>query len=165
MLIMADSIQFSILGLDSLLGKLESVKYDVKKRGGRAALRKAAALVADQARQNALAVNDPATGRAIADNVALRWNGRVFKRSGDLAFRVGVLKGAVLPKDASEADKAANAPTPHWRLIEFGTSKMPAKPMLRPALADNINKATDTFVREYEKSIDRAIKRAAKKAS
>lgn len=161
---MADSVQFSITGLGSLRGKLESLTYDVKRRGGRAALRKAAMVVVEEAKANALKVNDPETAQVIANNVALRWNGRLNKRTGDLGFRVGVLNGAILPKASSESSKADDAPTPHWRLIEFGTSKMPAKPMLRPALSNKINEVTNTFVSEYEKSIDRAIKRAAKKS-
>lgn len=162
---MADTVEFSILGLDSLLGKLEAVSYDVKRKGGRAALRKAAQLVAGKAKEGALRVDDSATGRSIADNIALRWNGRLFKRTGDLGFRIGVLHGAVLPAQGDQVDKAQNAPTPHWRLLEFGTERMRAQPFMRTALEQNIVAATDTFVREYEKSVDRAIKRAAKKAA
>lgn len=159
---MVDSINFSIVGLDSLLAKLQSVKDDVKKRGGRSSLRKAAMLVVNQAKQNAMQLDDAETGRSIADNVALRWDGRRFKRTGDLGFRVGILHGAVLNKGG---DKSKNAPTPHWRLLEFGTEKMRAQPFFRRALADSISEVTNTFVTEYEKAIDRAIKRAAKAAS
>lgn len=162
---MADGVEFSITGLDSLLGKLEAVTYDLKRKGGRSALRRAAQLVADKAKEGAEKLDDSATGRSIAKNIALRWNGRLFKQSGDLAFRVGVLHGAVLPKGGSSPDLSANAPTPHWRLLEFGTEKMRATPFMRKALADNISVATDAFVTEYEKAIDRAIKRAAKKAA
>ena len=159
---MTDGIQFSIVGRDELFAKFESITYDLKKKGGRAALRKAAMVVVNQAKQNALNVDDPETGRSIAENVALRWNGRLFKRTGDLGFRVGILHGAALKKGG---DKSANAPTPHWRLLEFGTLKMRAKPFFRRALSDNIDRATDTFLNEYEKAIDRALKRAAKKAA
>lgn len=156
---MADNIEFSLVGIDSLIGKLESISYDMKRKGGRSALRKAAQFVADKAKEGAKAIDDPETGRAIADNIALRWNGRLFKVSGDLGFRVGVLHGAVL-KNGGET--AANSPTPHWRLIEFGTVNMRAQPFLRKALADNINEATNIFLIEYEKAVDRAIRRAAK---
>lgn len=162
---MADTVEFSILGLDSLLGKLDAVAYDVKRKGGRSALRKAAQLVANKAKEGARRVDDSATGRSIADNVALRWNGRLFKRTGDLGFRIGVLHGAVLPKDGDQVDKGQSAPTPHWRLLEFGTERMRAQPFMRPALEQNISAATDTFVTECEKAIDRAVKRAAKKAA
>lgn len=161
---MADTIEFSILGLDSLLGKLESISYDVKRKGGRAALRKAAQLVANNAKQGAQRVDDATTGRRIADNIALRWNGRLFKRTGDLGFRIGVLHGAVIMNEGNP-DEGAKGPTPHWRLLEFGTEKMRAQPFMRSALADHISEATNTFVIEYEKAIDRAIKRAQKKAA
>ncbi|HGY9636451.1 TPA: HK97-gp10 family putative phage morphogenesis protein [Pseudomonas putida] len=159
---MADGVDFSILGLDSLLGKLSEVSVDVRHKGGRAALRKAAQVVVQKAKAGAERIDDKATGRSISDNIALRWNGRLFKRTGDLGFRIGVLHGAVL-KDGG--DLSSNAPTPHWRLIEFGTEKMPAAPFMRPALADSISEVTNTFVIEYEKAIDRAIRRAAKKAA
>ncbi|MFG5862707.1 HK97-gp10 family putative phage morphogenesis protein [Metapseudomonas sp. CR1201] len=162
---MTDAVEFSITGLDSLLGKLESISYDVKRKGGRSALRKAAQVVAQSAKQGALRVDDAATGRSIADNIALRWNGRLFKRTGDLGFRIGVLHGAVLPKAGEAADTTQNAPTPHWRLLEFGTEKARAQPFMRSALADHISEVTNTFVTEYEKAIDRAIKRAQKKAA
>ena len=156
---MADTIQFKIEGMESLIAKLEGITYDLKRKGGRAALRKAAMLVVKAAKENASRVDDPATGRSIEANIALRWNGRLFKRTGDLGFRVGVLHGAVLSKGG---DKSENAPTPHWRLIETGWEKAAARPFMRPALSNNIGPATDTFVKEYGAAIDRAIKRAAK---
>lgn len=159
---MADGVDFKIEGLDSLLGKLESITYDVKRRGGRSALRKAAMVIVNKAKDGARRIDDPGTGRSIVDNIALRWNGRLFRRTGDLGFRVGVLKGAVL-KDGG--DTRPNSPTPHWRLLEFGTEKMRAQPFMRRALAENISEITNTFVTEYEKEIDRAIKRAQRRAS
>lgn len=159
---MADGVDFSITGLDSLLGKLESISYDVRRKGGRAALRKAAQVVMQKAKEGAERIDDKETGRSIADNIALRWNGRLFKQTGNLGFRVGVLHGAVL-KDGG--DLSPNSPTPHWRLIEFGTENMAAVPFMRPALANSISEATNTFVTEYEKAIDRAIRRALKKAA
>lgn len=159
---MADSIEFKLEGIDSLVSKLESISYDAKRKGGRSALRKAAQVVANKAKEGAQRLDDPETGRSIAANIALRWNGRLFKASGDLGFRIGVLHGAVLKNGG---DTAANAPTPHWRLFEFGTENMRAQPFMRKALADHISEVTSSFVSEYEKAIDRAIKRAAKKGT
>lgn len=160
---MADTVEFKIEGLDSLLGKLDEISYDVKRKGGRSSLRKAASIIVAKAKEGAAKIDDPGTGRSIVDNIALRWNGRLFKRTGDLGFRVGVLHGAVLPKKGEHAETTKNAPTPHWRLLEFGTEKMRAQPFMRSALADHISEVTNTFVSEYEKAIDRAIKRAKKK--
>ncbi|WP_236233213.1 HK97-gp10 family putative phage morphogenesis protein [Pseudomonas tohonis] len=161
---MADGVDFTMEGVESLVGKLRGLSFDVRRKGGRAALRKAANVVVGYGKAGALQLDDADTGRSIADNVATRWNGQLFRRTGDLGFRIGVLQGAVLPDAGEHPDKGENAPTPHWRLLEFGTEKMRAQPFLRSALADHIAEVTDTFVTEYEKAIDRAIKRAAKAA-
>ena len=93
---MADGVEYTLTGVDELMGKLESISDDMKRKGGRAALRKAANVIANRAKANAQRLDDPETGRSIADNIAVRWNGREFKRNGNLAFRIGVLHGAVL---------------------------------------------------------------------
>jgi HK97 gp10 family phage protein len=148
-------------GVDALVAKLESIKYDVKYKGGRSALRKAAQVIRNAARQNIQAHDDPETGRSIAKNITEKWNGRLFKASGDLGFRVGVQGGAkVLDKDNS--DTGAGGPTPHWRFLEFGTEKNKAFPFLVPAMNANVQKAADVFIREYGRAIDRALKKAAK---
>ncbi len=158
---MAESVEFNLSGIDSLVAKLEAITYDMKRKGGRSALRKAAQVVANKAKEGAERLDDSETGRSIAKNIALRWNGRLFKASGNLGFRIGVLHGAKIQKKGNP-DEGASGPTPHWRFFEFGTAKMAAQPFLRKALADNISLATDTFLTEYEKAIDRAIRRAAR---
>lgn len=80
---MADGIDFSIIGLDSLLGKLDSISDDLRRRGGRAALRRAGNVIVNKARENASRIDDPHTGRSIAANIAMRWNGRLFKTTGN----------------------------------------------------------------------------------
>lgn len=161
---MADSVSFEIDGVDALVAKLDGLNYDMRRRGGRFALRKAANLVRDKAKAGAQQLDDPETGRSIADNIAVRWSGRTFKRTGDLMFRVGVKHGSKLAPRGTQPSLATNAPTPHWRLLEFGTEKMGAQPFMRDALADNIQAATNEFVTQYDKALDRAIKRAAKQA-
>ena len=156
---MPDKIEFNLIGVEALTSKLEAIEYDVKRKGGRAALRKAAKYIAQKAQENAKSFDDPETARSIIDNIAVRWNGKLFKRRGDLGFRIGVAGGALLKKGG---DLSANAPTPHWRLLEFGTSNMAAQPFMRRALAENTGQATAIFLTQYEKSIDRAIKKAKK---
>lgn len=162
---MADTVEFSITGLDSLLGKLDSVTDDVKRKGGRFALRKAAQVIRDAAKQNAKRIDDPQTAADISANLVERWNGRLFKRTGDLGFRVGVMGGAGGRKSGAEQSSLPGGDTRHFRYVEFGTEKTAARPFLRPALESNIGAATDVFVREYERALDRALKRAAKKAA
>lgn len=162
---MADGIEFQIEGMESLLGKLEEVSYDVKRKGGRYALRKAAQLVRDAAKENAKRLDDPVTAADISANIAERWNGRLFKRTGDLGFRVGVMGGAGGSKSGEEQSGLPGGDTRHFRYVEFGTEDTAAQPFLRPALESNIDAATSNFVTEYEKAIDRAIRRAKKKAA
>ena len=150
----------TLQGVDSLIAKLDSISKEMKFKGGRFGLRKAANLVADAAKEKAMSLDDPETGRSIASNIAVRFSNRTFKRTGDLLFRVGVLGGAKLSKE--NKDEGSKGPTPHWRLIELGTSKMQAQPFLRPALENNVQAAIDVFAAETIKSIDRAIKKASK---
>lgn len=144
-------------GIEELSKKLDGLKYDVQKKGGRFALRKAAQVIRDAARVNAQTVDDSETGRSIARNIAERWNNRLNKQTGDLGFRVGVLGGAKVPKD--NVDEGVGGPTPHWRLLEFGTEKMQARPFFAKALPENAQKATDTFIREFDRAIDRALRK------
>lgn len=183
---MAD-VKFEISGLGELLGKLESINYDLKRKGGRASLRKAAKVAADAAKAGASRIDDPATAENIARNIAIKWDNKTFKSTGDLKFRVGVLGGARSTSRGaikSARRRAARGiasleslgeiqgrgkgnpggDTWYWRFVEFGTERTRAKPFMRPALERNIGKCTDTFVTEYGKYIDRAIKRARKKA-
>lgn len=162
---MADGVEFSITGLDSLIGKLDAVSYDIRRRGGRSALRKAAQVVVQKAKEGAEGIDDPVTRAHIAENITLRWSARRFKATGDLMFRVGVMGGA---GGKASGDQYAGLPggdTRHWRHVEFGTEDTAAHPFMRNALANSINEVTNTFVTEYEKAIDRAIRRAAKKAA
>ena len=157
---MADGVEFSLVGLESLLGKLEGISDDLRFKGGRFALRRAGNIIVESAKVNAQRLDDPETGRSIAENIAMRWNGRLFKQTGNLGFRIGVLHGAVLK---NSPDKSHNAPTPHWRLLEFGTEKVHAQPFMRPAAESNVSEVINTFAREYERAVDRGIKRARKK--
>jgi HK97 gp10 family phage protein len=180
---MADAVQFKIDGLDPLLAKLDSVTKDMKFKGGRFALRKAANLVAVSAKAGALTINDPITSEEIAKNITVRWGSRKFKSTGDLSFRVGVLGGARQPDTAKKQRRRDRAGTQslselgelsgkgkgnpggdtyYWRFLEFGTSHARAQPFMRRALEQNIGAATDEFIKQYNKGLDRAIKRAAK---
>lgn len=156
---MAEPVTFDMQGVDELVAKMEGLNYDLRRKGGRFALRKAANLIRDAARQNAEPLDDPATGQKIGDNIAVRFSTRTFRNTGNLMFRVGVMGTA---RTQAGGDQSAGSPTPHWRLLEFGTEKMPAKPFMRRALAENVQAATDEFVRQYGRALDRALRRQAK---
>lgn len=177
---MAFDFEVKMEGLDALTAKLEGLKYDIAKKGGRFALRKAAQVVRDAARQNAIGLNDPSTSATIAKNITERWSSRYNKTTGDLKFRVGV-QGGVFGKLQGETtglygDKFTKATrkrgaingdlpggdTRHWGYLEFGTENAAAQPFFARALSQNAQQATNVFIREYVRSIDRALKKAAK---
>ncbi len=62
---MADGMQYSLNGLEDVLGKIGSVRSDMGRKGGRDALRKAAQVIQRQAIENARRVDDPATAESI----------------------------------------------------------------------------------------------------
>jgi len=162
-----DGVEFKLEGLDELRGKLKELSSDLQYKGGRFALRKAAQVVRDAAKENASKLNDPKTAESIFTNIVEKWSTRRFKSTGDLMFRVGVLGGAKGPPKGvkkSESEGASNpgGATFHWRFLEMGTEKMQAQPFLRKALSENVDAATSEFIREYSKAADRAIKRAKK---
>ncbi|QEY15467.1 HK97 gp10 family phage protein [Cellvibrio sp. KY-GH-1] len=172
-----DSFDFKLQGVDSLQKKLKAVSDEIRYKGGRAGLRKAANFVRDVAKQNAERFNDPNTAESIPLNMAVRWSSRRFKTTGDLMFRVGVMGGAMNYADSREnrrlgrsgkvyktggSKKNPGGDTYYWRYKEFGTQHIPAAPFMRPALADNIDRVTSIVAVETDKAIDRALKRAGK---
>lgn len=187
---MADGIDFKLTGIEQLVATMNDVQYETKRKGGRFALRKAAVVVKDAAAANAKQLDDPATAEEISKNIAVRWNGRVFKRTGDPSFRVGVLGGAraVLTDRArkkterrrkrlgqtslDDLGEIAGAgkgnpggDTFYWRFLEFGTERSRARPFMRPAVDQAGQRAVNTFITEYQKALDRAIRRSQRQGT
>lgn len=184
---MKDTVQFSTTGFDQLSARLKTLGYDIRYKGGRAALRKAGNVILSQARANAGQVNDPKTPEEIAKNLVMRWSNKRFKMTGDLMFRIGILGGARQPADDKAARKTErrrkrlgqkslsdlgemrgagkNNPggdTYYWRFLEFGTAKARAQPFMRPAVAQVGSSPVDVFVAEYNKALDRLLRRQQK---
>lgn len=158
---MAD-VDFKIKGLDEVRKRLQELPKELQLKPARSALGKAAALVRKQAQANALRVDDPDTGRRIADNIIQRFRGRHFRRTGDLMVSVGVgtEKGRI-PKGNPDAGPKGN--TPHWHLLELGTEKMRAQPFLRPTAEEVAPQVMDTFALNMNKAIDQIVRKLAKK--
>lgn len=158
-----DGITYTMEGLPELLGKLDAVTDDMKFKGGRFALRKAAQVIRDQAKQNASKIDDPRSAADIEANIVERWNGRLFKRTGRLGFRIGVQGGSGGNKPASAFSGLPGGDTRHWRQQEFGNSNHAAQPFMRPAM-DKGQEAVNVFIKEYGRALDRALRRARKRA-
>ncbi len=154
-------MKFDLKGLDAALNNMRQLPKEIQKKGGRFALRKAAKRVLKAAQANAKRVDDPQSVSMISDNIALQFDNRHYRQTGQIKFRVGVLGGANV-KQKKNSDNLPGGGTQHWRLIEFGTAQMPAQPMLRPALESNIDSVTAEFARELDKWLQRYSKRKAK---
>ena len=150
---MAD-IQFDIQGLDQLQSKLERLNNPRKvKSRVRKALRQAANIVRDAARNNAKLIDDPETREKIWKNISVQ-AGKT-RNPSDIKIRVGVRGGASFsnpnPPNLSGGD------TRHWRWVEFGSANNPAVPFMRPALANNIQPVTDKFAQMLNDEINKAL--------
>lgn len=141
---------FKIEGLKELKTKLRKVDAETRNKVGFSALRKAAKdVVAAEAQTNAQRFDDPATRSSISDAIKVVRDNKHYKQTGQLKVSVGV-------------KPTAQNPAFHYRFLEEGTETMAAQPFLRPALENNIKRTTDAFIREYEKKIDRTLKKMNK---
>lgn len=165
---------FQIEGLPELQRKLSALGKLDQSKALRSGFRKAANLVRDAAKAGALRIDNPATANKIAANIVTQYDGRYFRKTGDLKMKVGIRGGAKSYKDTKEnrrkgrvgktyaaggtvATKGAlpGGDTFYWRFHEFGTEKMKATPFMRPALRNN----QDAVSREFVSQVDRAIAR------
>lgn len=147
---------FAISGLKEVKAKLQQLPEEIGNKAVRTALRQASKLVRDAAYNNALAVDDPTTGRRIADNVVLQYASKLFKRTNGnvVAYRIGVStqRGRI---PTPNRDTGPRGSTPHWHLVEFGTEHSRAQPFMRPALDNNLEMVTNTFVAKFSQQIDK----------
>lgn len=157
----SDGVDFTLVGMDELISKLDSVEKEIKRKGTRFGLRKAANLIASKAKIGAQRINDPATADEIAKNIAIRYSSRYFKAKGDHKMRIGIMGGA-RPTKKEAGEGLPGKDTRHWRFHELGTEKIRARPFMRPALENNISAAINEMAIHTDKAIDRALKRAKK---
>ena len=155
------NVEVNLQGLDPILAKMRTLKREIRLKPARSALGQAAKLIRQQAQQNALAVNDPDTGRTIADNIVQRFRSKHHKRTGDLMISVGVAteKGRI---PTGNPDTGPKGNTPHWHLLELGTENMPAQPFLAPAARQQAEAAMHQFTASLDKGIDRILKKAGR---
>ncbi|HAS6095387.1 TPA: HK97-gp10 family putative phage morphogenesis protein [Vibrio vulnificus] len=153
---MANKFDFSIIGLDEITKKLGNLSVELGDAAGRRAARKAFGIVARAARENAMVIDDPDTGRRIRDNIRLQFASRYYRETGDIMYRVGVAtrKGRI-PK--GNPDEGPKGNTPHWHLVELGTEKARAQPFLRPALSENVSSVMDKLAKQLDKEITKEL--------
>lgn len=149
--------QWDLKGFDRVIGKMRDLPVKIRAKAGRSALGRAARIVTNAAKDNAIRVDDAETGRTISANITQRFRSKFFKQTGDLMISVGVAtnKGPI-PK--GNPDEGPKGNTPHWHLIERGTENAKAQPFMLPALVQNIDAVEAKFAAELEKQIDKIVK-------
>lgn len=162
---MIGSIRIS--GLGSLEGKLEKlVELAGEKRGEasiRYALSRAAGVIARRARANARALDRPETPNKIYLNVRSQRMKYAKQRGADIGYRIGVLGGARDMKKYGEftGDGKQNpgGDTWYWRFLEYGipSRNIKPRPLLRDAAEKGSEDAIETFSKELEKAINKAL--------
>lgn len=166
---MADN---QVSGLDVTLARMKELPLALRRKGFRAAARKGANVVRDQARQNARKVDDPATREQISKNIVAAFASRASKASGDIVFRVGVRGGAKQYANTRENvrkglsgktyqtlgdKKNPGGDTWYWRFIELGTARTSAQPFLRPAGQQSGDAAFRAIASAMETELSKAI--------
>jgi HK97 gp10 family phage protein len=151
------SIQVELVGLDKTLDRLRNFSSEVAKKSARNALRKAANVIKDQAVANALALNDPTTTESVFKNIRVQFASRSTRRTGDPMMRVGVLGGA--KKSEQTAATNPGGDTWYWRLLEFGTENMEARPLMRKAVDQRMMSVFDVFAYELDTQVKKLDKK------
>lgn len=148
---------FKIEGVEELQKKLRELPDRFAVRGMRRALRKGANVVRNAARNNAKQIDDPETRERIWKNISVQGGGsRREKKEGGPMMRVGVRGGARPLKRGTETGLPGGGTT-HWRWVEFGSVNNQARPFMRPALANNIDAATNAVVAAANVELDKEL--------
>jgi HK97 gp10 family phage protein len=153
------SVTGQLEGAEELSLKLKGLIDDIKFKGGRFALRKAGQVLESAVVSEMMRFDREQTREQIFRNVKLRFSPKRFQSSGDIMFRLGILGGA-----ASKASNESNpgGDTYYWRFLEFGTERVVGRRPMTRAVMGKESEIKQTFIREYNKALDRAIRRAAK---
>ncbi len=122
--------------LARLRERLATLDAKIAKKAVSKAVRRAMAPVRKQVKTTA-----PMDTGALKAHVSLRTS---VRKSGKVFARVGIRGGA-----------KNNPDTPYYfRMLEFGTQHIPARPFMRPALEHNASSILDAVAFELRKALD-----------
>lgn len=145
-----------IKGLDGILDKLHKLGPRLGRNAMRRALRKGAKPIRDAARNNARTIDDPETRAMIFKNITIAGGRKSDEaKDGGPKMRVGIMGGARFKRDAGTDLPGGN--TTAWRFVEFGTSKMPAEPFMRPAAQSASGEAMSALIAAMQSETDKEL--------
>lgn len=150
---MNDGVEVRIEGMEALLDKLRRLQGTGARRVLTRASRAGMAETRKKARENAKRLDDPKTAENIARNITTKVNSKRFNSAGVILARVGVAGGAQQDKGGG----GSGGDTYYWRFLEFGTSKMPAQPFLRPAM--DASQITQAFTAAFAEAVDKELQK------
>lgn len=160
-----DSVNLNVQGMEQFQRKIEQLANPKKAKSmARKAARQAMNIARDSARAAAKALDDPRTPEKIHKEVVVI--GGKSRNSNEIVIKVGVRGGARVPytnnndnrrKGRTGKSYQMEGKVFYWRFIEFGTSRHPATPFIRPALSKNINQITAKFVQVFDTEITKAL--------
>ena len=159
-----------IEGLDDVTAKMRELSNPKKqKNAATRSARKAMAVVRKAAIANAKALDDSKSPKRIWKNIQVKAS---KTKQGFVLMKVGVRGGAMSYANTT-ANRRANrvgetyatagskenpgGDTFYFRFLEFGTSKVPATPFLRPALNNNMEAVQGSFVDDFSAQLDKEI--------
>lgn len=145
------NLTVKINGLNELQKAMNALGRKVSNRIAVKAMRKGGAIIRDKARANAPVLKEKVPHRkagtlkkAIQSRTKVGKNGK----TNTYVWVKGLSTKQILKfKDKTGKGSAYNPRDPfYWRFIEFGTSKMPARPFLRPAFEQSKAKAAEEII-------------------
>ncbi len=155
----SDSILVKLEGVDELKAAMANAAAQIRKKAVRAALRKAARVIQDDARVRAPVLMVPTPYRAtgtVKRRITVRAS-KFARKTGDEGVYINVrpLRGkAQVTKFGRAGAKNPNDPF-YWYFLEFGTRKMADRRFLRPAAESKGNQAISVFMQSVIPQIER----------
>lgn len=158
-------VEMQLSGLDGVLDTLRSLPGEVvSKRGGpvRAALRKGALVIHRAELANLQAVTSNTTDTGVRESTGFLAKNVVVTRGKAPAdgkgerYLVRVRRKAYPDRTGKTVTTLAAA-----QLLEYGSSKQPAEPWIRPAFQSRASEAVATTQRELLASIERIVRKLA----
>lgn len=162
-------VELKVTGLDGVLDLLKKLPPEVvSKNGGpvRSALRKGALVIQAQEKANLLAViaktedhvERQATGLLLDNIIVSRGKQPIGSKGERMLVRI---KRRIYPRNNNEGGDTTTLKTA--RLLEYGSSKQPPRPWIRPAAAAKAQEAVDVTTRELVKRLNTIVKRLSRK--
>ncbi|OOH89535.1 hypothetical protein BMT54_06485 [Pasteurellaceae bacterium 15-036681] len=152
------SVSVKVSGLKELGKAMQDLGRKASNRIAVKAMRKGGAIVRDKARANAPVLQEQVPHRKAGTLKKAITSRTKIKRGGKTETIIWVkgLTGKQISKFKGKTGKSGkdNPNDPYyWRFVEFGTSKMPAKPFLRPAFEQSKQQASDAIISTLREEI------------